>query len=67
METHEIKIFKLMSQGLTQIEVSKELIKQGYKASSLSSIEKKIKSVRREYKANTNFKLALILRAKKII
>jgi len=67
METHEIKIFKLMSQGLTQIEVSKELIKQGYKASSLSSIEKKIKAVRREYKANTNFKLALILRAKKII
>ncbi len=61
------QIVKLLSLGMTQKEVSNHLKKKGITPCSLSIIEKRLKLMRKEYKAKTLFHLAVILERKKII
>lgn len=56
-----------LAAGLTQSEISQHFKKQGIKPNSLSIIEKKIKQMKEDHKANTLFHLAVILRKKGII
>ncbi len=61
------KIVKLLSLGMTQKDVSNHLNKKGVTPCSLSIIEKRLKRMKKEYKAKTLFHLAIILERKKII
>lgn len=53
----EIEILKLLSKGFTQSEVSEELQKKGIAGTSLSSVEKKLKTMRDEMGCKTLFQL----------
>jgi len=54
-------IIKHLFAGKTQAEISQILKDQGIKPNSLSSIEKLLKRVKNQHKANTMFHLAVIL------
>lgn len=56
-----ILLIKYLKDGLSQTEVSEELKKMDFKPNSVSSVEKKLKSLREEYGAKTLFHLACIL------
>jgi len=66
MEIKEIIIANL-AKGKTQYEIRDFLKKKGIKPNSLSLIEKYLKSIRKEYRAKTNFHLAVILCKKGVI
>lgn len=55
------KIIELLKKGYTQKEISDELIKHNLKPNSLSSVEKHLKRIRKEYGAKTMFHLGYIL------
>lgn len=57
----EERIILYLSKGLTQGEIAEQLKTKGICPSSLSSIEKVCASLRKRYKAKTNFHLAVIL------
>ncbi|PKH52418.1 hypothetical protein CXF68_17725 [Tenacibaculum sp. Bg11-29] len=61
------QIVKLLSLGMTQKDVSNHLKEKGVTPCSLSIIEKRLKLMKKEYKAKTLFHLAIILKKKKII
>ena len=63
----ELRIVKLLAEGLKNIDLPKILQSEGFEACSLSTIEKSLKKIRATYKAKTNFHLALILTKKGII
>lgn len=67
MDNLNKKIVKSLSSGMTQKEVSNHFKKKGIKPNSLSIIEKRLKLMRKEYKAKTLFHLALILKEEEII
>jgi uncharacterized protein (DUF2164 family) len=55
-------VAQALAAGLIQSEISQHFKKQGIKPNSLSIIEKKIKQMKEDHKANTLFHLAVILR-----
>jgi len=63
----ENEIIKLMARGYTQSEIAERLQKNKLPGSSLSSIEKKLKLLRKSFGAKTNFHLAVILKEKELI
>lgn len=60
-------ILESLAAGLTQNEISLHFIKMGIDLNSLSIIEKRIKGMKKEYRANTLFHLAIIVKRKGII
>lgn len=60
-------ITQSLASGLTQSEISILFKKQNITPNSISIIEKKIKQMKEEHKANTLFHLAVILRKKGMI
>lgn len=56
-----------LASGLTQSEISILFKKQNITPNSISIIEKKIKQMKEDHKANTLFNLAVILRKKGMI
>lgn len=60
-------IAQSLAAGLTQSEISLLFKKQNITPNSVSIIEKKIKRMKEEHKANTLFHLAVILRKKGFI
>ena len=62
-----LKIAELLAKGLTQKEASDELKRLGIVPNSLSSIEKKLKSMRSEYEAKTVIHLFVKLTKKGLI
>ena len=67
MEIFDKIIIQELAKGRTQYEISETLKKKNIKPNSTSLIEKRLKAIRAEYKAYTNFHLAVILCRKKII
>jgi transcriptional regulator len=63
----EIQILQSLSAGLTQEEISMHFKKMGITPNSVSIIEKKIKSMKKEYRAGNLFQLALIVKRKGLI
>lgn len=63
----EIIIVKYLSNGYTQDEIQRELKKKNIKPSSRSAIEKRLKELREEFKANTNPHLIGIMKDLKLI
>ncbi|MBZ9632178.1 response regulator [Salegentibacter sp. LM13S] len=63
----EINIVKYLSNGYTQDEIERELKKKNIKPSSRSAIEKRLKELREEFKANTNPHLIGIMKDLKLI
>jgi DNA-binding NarL/FixJ family response regulator len=63
----EISIVKCLSNGYTQDEIEQELKKKNVKPSSRSAIEKRLKELREEFKANTNPHLIGIMKDLKLI
>jgi DNA-binding NarL/FixJ family response regulator len=63
----EISIVKYLSNGYTQDEIERELKKKNIKPSSRSAIEKRLKELREEFKANTNPHLIGIMKDLKLI
>lgn len=61
MTETETFILKHLNAGYTQNEISGKLKARGIKPNSLSSIEKSLNQIRKEYGAKTNFHLAVIL------
>lgn len=55
------ELIKLLKKGLTQQEISKELEKRGVVPNSVSSIEKELKKIRKEFGAKTHFHLGYLL------
>lgn len=60
MEIRKI-IINFLRDGLTQKEIAEALQKMDYKPNSLSSVEKYLKVMRKEYGAQTMFHLAILL------
>ncbi len=60
-------ILQSLSAGLTQSEISDHFVKMGIVPNSLSTIEKRINKMKKEYRANTLFHLALIVKRKGLI
>lgn len=54
-------IIKYLKVGLTQKEISEELVKKGIKPNSVSYIEKEIRKIKKQYNAKTIFHLGYIL------
>lgn len=67
MDSVNLKILQLMAVGLTQKDISEYLKKKGITPNSVSIIEKRLRSIKKEYNAKTLFHLALILKKKNII
>lgn len=63
----EISIVKYLSNGYSQDEIEKELKRRNIKPSSKSAIEKRLKELREEFKANTNPHLIGIMKDLKLI
>ena len=61
MDKKEYKVVKLLAKGYTQNEVSQELKKMGYSATSLSTIEKLLAKLRKQYKVKTTIQLFVFL------
>jgi len=66
MET-DILILQSLSAGLTQSEISEHFKKMGITPNSVSIIEKRINKMKKEYRANSLFHLALIVKRKGLI
>ena len=67
MEKIELRIVQLLADGLKQIDIPEQLKKEGFSDNSLGLVEKKIRKIKKAYKAKTTFHLAVILAKKGII
>ncbi|MCX2679380.1 hypothetical protein OOZ15_05440 [Galbibacter sp. EGI 63066] len=67
MNKKEHKIIAMLARGYTQREVSEWLIKKGYSSVSLSSIEKLLAKLRKQYKVRTTIQLFVVLTKKGLI
>lgn len=56
-----LKILNLLKKGYAQSEIADILKKEGIVPNSLSSVEKKLNQLKKDYKAKTLFHLAVIL------
>lgn len=55
------QIIELLKEGLTQQEIAKELAKKESQPNSISSVEKEMRKIRKEYGAKTQFHLGYLL------
>lgn len=60
-------ILNYLGEGKTQSEISNILKEANINPNSVSSIEKKLKTIRARYNAKTNFHLAVILKSINLI
>ncbi len=67
MDKKECKVVKLLAKGYTQKEVSQKLKKNGYSATSISTIEKLLLKLRKQYKVNTTIQLFVFLVKKEML
>lgn len=67
MDYIETEILKNLSIGLSQTDISNQLKKKGITPNSVSMIEKKIREIKKTYKAKNLFHLAIILKNKNLI
>ena len=67
MDKKEYKVVKLLAKGYTQKEVSQELKKNGYSATSLSTIEKLLAKLRKQYNVKTTIQLFVFLVKKEVL
>lgn len=67
MEAIEKTICQLLAKGMTQQEISDHLKLKSIEPNSVSSIEKKIKSIKKQHGAKTIFHLAVILTKRNLI
>lgn len=67
MEEINLKIVKLLAKGYKQNEISDYLKKNDIEPNSVSIIEKRLRKLKKAYKAKTNFHLAVILTKGEII
>lgn len=67
MDKKEYKVVKLLAKEYTQNEVSQELKKMGYSATSLSTIEKLLAKLRKQYKVKTTIQLFVFLVKKEML
>ena len=63
----DLLILQSLAAGLEQKEIRQHFVKMGITPNSISIIEKRIKGLKEDHKANTLFQLALIVKRKKII
>ena len=66
MDEIDKKIIKLLGIGLSQSDISSHLKKKGVTPNSVSIIEKRLRKIKKLYKAKTLFHLAVILKRKRI-
>ena len=57
----------MLARGYTQKEVSEGLIKMGYSSASLSTIEKLLAKLRKQYKVKTTIQLFVFLTKKGLL
>lgn len=62
-----IEILRLLSKGMSQKEVSEELKRLGITPNSVSSIDKKLKAMRIEWKCKTVFQLMYMVGKTKLV
>lgn len=62
MDNYDLLILKLLSNGLSQDDISTELKKSGVTPSSLSSVEKKLNIIKDQFKANNATHLVAIVK-----
>jgi len=67
MNKKEHKIITMLARGYTQREVSEKLIKMGYSSASLSTIEKLLAKLRKQYKVKTTIQLFVFLTKKGLL
>ena len=67
MDKKEHSVVTLLAKGFTQKEVSEKLIKMGYSSASLSTIEKLLAKLRKQYKVKTTIQLFVFLVKKGVI
>lgn len=67
MDKKEHSVVTLLASGYTQKEVSKELAKLGYSSTSLSTIEKLLAKLRKQYQVKTTIELFVFLAKKGVI
>lgn len=67
MEKHDLLILKHLSKGVKIAEMAELLKSKPETAMSTSSIEKRLNTIRKQYKAKTLFHLAVILKNENII
>ncbi|MFI8606151.1 hypothetical protein ACIGCP_16920 [Cellulophaga baltica] len=61
MERVDKKIIQLLSKGYRTPEISNHFIENGITPSSVSSVEKRIKAIKKVYGAKTLFHLAVLV------
>lgn len=59
--TSQEKIMELLKEGYNLTEISEYLMKNNYKPNSISSVEKYLYKLKKEYKAKTMFQLAFLM------
>lgn len=67
MDEIDLQIVQCMAKGMKQSDVANHFKKIGVTPNSLSIIEKRLRRVREEYHAKTNFHLAIILKSRNIL
>ncbi|MCD1119178.1 helix-turn-helix domain-containing protein [Chryseobacterium turcicum] len=67
MENRDLEILKCLERGLQINEIALYLQKEKAIKVSISTIEKRLTAIRRQYGAKTLFQLGAILKAKKLI
>jgi transposase-like protein len=67
MESVDRKIIQLLSKGYKTQEISTYFIEKGIAPSSVSSVEKRIKALKKVYGAKTLFHLAVLVNKEKSI
>nr|WP_314499069.1 hypothetical protein [uncultured Chryseobacterium sp.] len=67
MEKRDLLILKYLSKGIKIADMAELMKLKPDTAMSTSSIEKRLNSIKKEYKAKTLFHLAVILKNKNII
>src|SRR5690606_21423222 len=61
-DEYDINLVRYLCEGKTQEEISYILQQNNIKPNSLSTIEKKLKTLREDFSANTNIELAIIFK-----
>lgn len=67
MDEIDLQIVKAMAKGMKQYDIAQHFKTKGITPNSVSIIEKRLRKVREEYHAKTNFHLAVILKGRGLI
>jgi len=67
MDEIDLLIVQCMAKGMKQYDVAEHFKQKGITPNSVSIIEKRLRKIREEYHAKTNFHLAIILKSRGIL